>query len=517
VIKLPLILLFAISSEIAYCQYTYFNNVYQGNITGTYQCNVFETTNGYVSTGLEDFSVSRRRYSFDGELLEYLAFDPTNNILGSFYNSRDGFINLESGFISSYGNMLSNCFNYTEYAGYARFNENLDTIWTKTFPSWSICDTLTTGVQGFCKVSEEITAMYSIMAYSNANALPLDSIGLRITTFQNSNGEILSDHYNTLPYHSYVMRQMRYIDGYFYILGDVVFEAPNPLDYQNLLIKVNENAEIIGELEFGSEDDGWEQNPQMEIDNLGNIVLIYNYASEIEPVGLNDIKQMIEPHLAIIHPVTFSVINDFTYAMPGLNVKVRGVGNTVVKQDEQSYYLSISVISEANLTLPDTICILTKMTTNGEIIWQNIYTPPDFEEPDWYMGNAFDLIQTSDGGYLISGVSYTQYQKHWLLKLDNCGYEEPMGCPAVVDAVEQNMAEEKILLWPNPCNNILKARLPNSVKEIRIVDQTGRIVMQENVYFPNQEWNVGQLTAGVYYLQAIHMNGSSSTKMLLKN
>jgi hypothetical protein len=71
---------------------------------------------------------------------------------------------------------------------------------------------------------------------------------------------------------------------------------------------------------------------------------------------------------------------------------------------------------------------ITKFSSTGELIWQQSYASDDFGAPYYSNTSLLDLIQTPDGGYLGTGVSYNDYlQKHWLLKIDACGYEEPSG------------------------------------------------------------------------------------------
>jgi len=473
----------------AFSQYIYFNNTYEGNQTGTLQGFLHAENDSYISLGMEDSGISRRTYSLQGDSTSYVASQPTAFMYGAANNPRDMFVKTDGGYISSYANILEFCPESTFYTGYALLNENLEPLWTQTYPEWSICDTLTTGVQGFCKVSDDVTGMFSIMGYNNGHPPPIDSIALRITSFANNDGHIISDHYATLPYKSYYMLQMRCIDGYYYILGNVVFEQTNPLDFQSLLIKVNENAEIVGELEFGNPNGGWEQVPQMEVDHDGNILVAHEYGTNWQVVGLNDWKQDSE-------------------------VMIRGVQNNVVKQDGQNNYLIVSGVGEADNDIPDKVCVVTKLDQTNQLIWQNIYVPIDYTDPEWYSGGMFDLIQTEDGGYLLSGVSYTLFQKHWLLKLDNCGYEQPSGCPAVIGVDEQLLNE--IQLWPDPFHHLLKAVLPQNAQLVFITDMTGRSVFEEKIYYPNQQWNLSFLPDGVYVLNTICEDGRMMAKRVVK-
>jgi hypothetical protein len=51
---------------------------------------------------------------------------------------------------------------------------------------------------------------------------------------------------------------------------------------------------------------------------------------------------------------------------------------------------------------------------------------------------------------------------------------------------------------------------------VRLYDQTGREVLEEKVYYPNQEWNVSALERGVYVLEVVREDGGTLTKKIVK-
>ncbi len=68
---------------------------------------------------------------------------------------------------------------------------------------------------------------------------------------------------------------------------------------------------------------------------------------------------------------------------------------------------------------------LMKIDTSGNKIWSRTYTYHNAYEEDNY---AWDLIKTSDGGYLLSGYLIYNLSDNrndaWLVKTDSCGYTE---------------------------------------------------------------------------------------------
>lgn len=185
-----------------------------------------------------------------------------------------------------------------------------------------------------------------------------------------------------------------------------------------------------------------------------------------------------------------------------------GLANLCALQDNQNNLLINQQIyyyqgEEPDLAMPEPhYTIITKLTPEGEIIWQNEYLPSVTPDDPYLPVAIYDMIQTTDGGYLGTGQAFDQQtQLHWLLKLDNCGYEQPSGCPAVVSTNEHETENNTIQLWPNPCHNVLKGIIPTDAVAVRFIDQTGRVVMEEKVYYPNQQWDVSWLECGVYVLE----------------
>ncbi len=81
--------------------------------------------------------------------------------------------------------------------------------------------------------------------------------------------------------------------------------------------------------------------------------------------------------------------------------------------------------------------------------------------------------------------------------------------------------DKEIELYPNPNNGSFTLRLHNpDVSEIRISDQSGRIVYRELVKGINKSKtifvNPGMLARGIYLVQAINKNGISTCKMIVQ-
>src|SRR5690606_12913954 len=81
----------------------------------------------------------------------------------------------------------------------------------------------------------------------------------------------------------------------------------------------------------------------------------------------------------------------------------------------------------------------------------------------------------------------------------------------VPTVIKEFVAENEILLYPNPASDHLNVKLNNSqINQISIVDMTGRVVFQTNGIFGATEVSipVDQLSGGIYIL---HVTSEAKT------
>lgn len=71
-------------------------------------------------------------------------------------------------------------------------------------------------------------------------------------------------------------------------------------------------------------------------------------------------------------------------------------------------------------------------------------------------------------------------------------------------------------LWPNPCHNVLKGIIPADAVAVRFIHQTGRVVIVEKVYYPNQQWDVSGLERGIYGVQVLLEDGCVVCERFMK-
>ena len=79
-------------------------------------------------------------------------------------------------------------------------------------------------------------------------------------------------------------------------------------------------------------------------------------------------------------------------------------------------------ISNAFNNFQDTDLKLTKIDQNGSVIWESVFGfDIDGENQVYGLDNAYDLILSNDGGYIITGQYHAQHPDALILKIDGQG------------------------------------------------------------------------------------------------
>ena len=135
------------------------------------------------------------------------------------------------------------------------------------------------------------------------------------------------------------------------------------------------------------------------------------------------------------------------------------------------------------------------------------------EEEGFYTGSGSDIEYTDCQGSLgrkDSGVGYQPIYfngtiddfRYWNRALTPADLE--ILCTGVKIKEEQLPDTDKIILYPNPAENVINiANLPAEVESIEMVDASGKIIMTTGAA---QQISIAGLSQGVYYLRFIDEN-----------
>jgi hypothetical protein len=157
--------------------------------------------------------------------------------------------------------------------------------------------------------------------------------------------------------------------------------------------------------------------------------------------------------------------------------------------------------------------MLYKFDEQGNTIWSRFYSHYSGLPPG-YPQQFKDVKQTSDGGFILTGVTEgiapPNSQRLWLLKLDSLGCLVP-GCHTVgVEDFESNL-QDALQLGPNPASEHLQVRLalPEGYRlegavQALLLDAQGKEVLRSTIGNTglglSGNMDVSGLPSGLYYL-----------------
>jgi hypothetical protein len=155
---------------------------------------------------------------------------------------------------------------------------------------------------------------------------------------------------------------------------------------------------------------------------------------------------------------------------------------------------------------------LIKTDREGQELWQRKYNKN--EHTDLF----YSILHTEDGGFLLSGVarnSETNSPDAWLLKVDSvgCTYAD---CLVGVD--ELNNSKVVADVWPNPASQFINiAWQRQGEAEIRLIDMSGKEVLREQSFEQQEAIDVSGLPNGLYVLQLVQGEVSSSLRVVVQH
>ena len=148
-----------------------------------------------------------------------------------------------------------------------------------------------------------------------------------------------------------------------------------------------------------------------------------------------------------------------------------------------------------------------KLDESGNKVWDKTLGGSDSD-------NANSIQQTSDGGYIVAGTTFSNdgdindgnngSSDFWIIKL---GPETPQ-------STNQIETQNMFSLYPNPTNSqvVINTNEIQALGEILITDMTGKIVNQFQTQKSTTEIDVSTLENGIYFVKA----GGVSQKLVKK-
>jgi poly(3-hydroxybutyrate) depolymerase len=157
--------------------------------------------------------------------------------------------------------------------------------------------------------------------------------------------------------------------------------------------------------------------------------------------------------------------------------------------------------------VPVTLCGLDSLQpyiTANTPYWASMTFPGAGHVPWQNGGNDFYMVDTLVTGFLVKAVGLTFTAP--------CG-TSPAPCPTYLPlGIQLVMDQADITLYPNPGNKVLNIHSSQSISDISMYDETGKMVLQaDDVKSYNYQLNTSHLSSGVYTLHINNTEGHVPT------
>lgn len=308
-------------------------------------------------------------------------------------------------------------------------------------------------------------------------------------------GNILAEReYGSGPWHEAFGSIVEHPEGGL-VIGGWIMQDHWWINVDMYVLRLDSNYNLVWSKQIGGEFDDGEGTP-LDIDPDGHIVI-----TSMRIVLIDDKPRTI-PYVARLHKNDGRILMERTYPKelnssffnkPLIldNGDIIGVGYQSIFFEEYNHRGSYAFIS--------------KMKSNGEVIWDRAFYYPDGISHQTGGGKDIPFV---DDFFWIAGSArpFGDRQQAWLIKLDSLGCPYP-GCDTLTVSVETLLPVEEqghMVAYPNPFGDQLTLRyaFPNPVHNpmVYIQDMMGRTILavplngqapQGDVFIDCSRWSPG--------------------------
>ena len=452
--------------------------------------NLIKFNNSYIAFVGQTSSNYRQNYGLiklnnSGEIIDSSFFYINNKYKGTFTVYGHGFTLTRDTNLLACGDILDT--NGSDNGFLIKFDNNLDTIWTKEYYH---PDTIA-ALQNPDKVHMKLTDIKETLdgGYIIVGNYNKDCIGNVNRTFlikTDSNGEIENYYGNDFGSRSYDI-ELTKDSGYVYLVSHINSYS---------LIKANKYGETEWKYSLA---DNKVYAPANEITFLNDSIIIigtqyvYNDNSITQlDIGMFNInsRNMIWRNYYEL----FFTFRNLTLAQ-SLNINIAKDSNIIVSGS--SWIEGPNSFRAAIL----------KLNQNGDSLWSRYYSHNNNDSDNVEL-QLNDLIICDDGGFLFGGfasVEGTGFANSWLVKTDSMGITN---AAFTIGVKENTLVIKKIkpLLYPNPVTDNFNLRfreIPTENYQLSIYSSSGTLVKQKQLSAFGNEYivNVQELKSGVYFVR----------------
>lgn len=155
---------------------------------------------------------------------------------------------------------------------------------------------------------------------------------------------------------------------------------------------------------------------------------------------------------------------------------------------------------------------LCKLDSNFNQEWFRTYSYVPFEEDQTIVGELWDLEQMEDGGFIMCGYHQDYDNPDNTAKVPWVIRTDECGyvIEECIISVEE-VQETKSVIFPNPSNGILQWESSHDFSELRVYSSTGHLVHLENIHGLGRT-NLSSLPAGWYLLEFLNEHGKRTAQ-----
>ena len=479
-------------------QDTTFNKLYRPYDRVTSVTNIISVDSYYYALFGELDANNKQNYGI-------LKFNKSGIIIdSSLFNTSDKYRGTDQplghGFIFTSDSCFLYCGGIKDTAGWvngflAKFDLNMDTIWTKIFYHPDTLESLqkpTTSVMHLSDVKETPDGDYILIGNYNSDAdgyedrsflLKLDTTG-NVINFTRNN-------FNSLSYDIEVTKD----SGYVYLS---IFST----DYK--INKVDKNCVV--QWRFILSNNLMSRTAQ-DIEVLNDSIIIvgrsYIYQQSNTPNKLEICKFNIDKKTIIWRKDYFLYYNVLNLTLiQSMNIDISNDSNIVISATSDVFPLDSSNVEKRGAIL--------KINQNGDSLWQRYYAH-NWEDSSNIDLQLNDLIVCDDGGFLFGGFvkDYSDGKvKSWLVKTDSMGMTQAAFTLGVEDDRILVIKKQSPLFYPNPVYDNLYIQfdqISTNNYELNIYSITGTLVKHQKIGALGIEYriNIQDLKPGIYLVSLV--------------
>ena len=182
----------------------------------------------------------------------------------------------------------------------------------------------------------------------------------------------------------------------------------------------------------------------------------------------------------------------------------------IIQTSDGGFLITGTVVYQPQGSNFDYRIVLMKTDSNGDSLWSREFT-------GYGLSDSRKIIQTSDGGFAIIGTSTDQSINQnylYLIKTDSLGSIIPVSLQTIPES-------QSFYIYPNPSGNNLKIYLNSSyeyILKIDIINSKGQTckTIEVNNSISQIQIDVGSLPKGIYSCNLIARNGLNITGSFIK-